>query len=113
MASLTRYLQQQICKRFDAQCQEAAFNLLLANYLDIDYDSSSQALSLSAYWEKEPLEGKWNDKIEKHPNGRIEVGILNAEFARDREDMKLGGWLAVIGEDTKPSKGDITSQYTV
>lgn len=35
-------------------------------------------------------------------SGNIEIGILAAEKADEREELKLGGYLAVLGEDHKP-----------
>jgi hypothetical protein len=38
-----------------------------------------------------------------NPNDRLEVGILSVESSKQPEEISLGGFLTVIGEDTKPS----------
>ncbi len=43
--------------------------------------------------------------LENHApgNSRLEVGILSVEKAIKTEELSLGGFLTVVGEDTKPS----------
>ena len=37
---------------------------------------------------------------------KVEVGVLAIEKATQPEELSLGGFLAVLGEDTKPSTQD-------
>lgn len=78
-------------------------SLLTANYLDIDYDAISHALLITAFWEKAPKGDAWNERIENAGNDRVEVGVLNREKADEKEEVGLGGWLTVIGQNDKPS----------
>ena len=71
--------------------------------MDIDYDAISHALLIAAYWERGPDGGAWNEKIENSGDERVEVGVLNEERADEKEEIKLGGWLTVVGDDDKPS----------
>ena len=33
---------------------------------------------------------------------KVEVGVLANEVPTEPEELKLGGWLTVVGEDEKP-----------
>lgn len=75
-----------------------------ANYLDIDYDTISQSLVLSAFWHSPPLTGAWDERIDNsQPSGKVEVGVLANEKPAQPAELSLGGFLAVLGEDSKPS----------
>lgn len=109
LADSVTYIQHVICHRDDTDCQSHASSLLSADSVDIDYDSISHSLTFSAFWSKPP-EGKdgWTEDIRKHNKGtneKVEVGLLAAQKAVEPEELSMGGFLTVIGEDKKLSKG--------
>jgi hypothetical protein len=87
---------------------DRASSLLTADSVDIDYDSISHALTISAFWSQPPRrQNRWTEEITRHKNAkseRVEVGVLANERATDPEDLSVGGFLAVVGEDRKLSK---------
>lgn len=78
--------------------------LLSADSVDIDYDSISHALTVSGLWTSSP-EGGWTEKLDKPASSanQLEIGILGAEPGLEPEEVKMGGLLAVVGEDKKLS----------
>lgn len=106
LAHASKYLSQKICQPSDQQCLNTAAALSDAQSLDVDFDAISSTVIISAYWNKHMDDGPWTETIkqEELKSDRIEVAILNAEEASSSEDIKLGGWLTVVGEDTKPSE---------
>jgi hypothetical protein len=81
-------------------CGERVEKLIDAGSIDFDYDTISHALTVSAYWAPE----EWNVDIHKlDSKDRVEVGILSSEKPTDPEELSLGGFLTVLGDDTKPS----------
>ena len=100
-----------------------------ADHVDIDFDTISQALSISTFRHKSPEPSGWNERISsgasikikesvsvrigvnvnvggsvKSGAGRkIEVGVLANEPPTELENLSLGGFLTVVGEDEKPS----------
>lgn len=78
--------------------------MLSVAYLDIDYDIKSSGLVVAAYWDSGPgNNGDWNDHIQNTRFERHEIGVLTQDKADAAEDVGLGGWLVVIGQDDKPS----------
>jgi hypothetical protein len=73
--------------------------------LDIDYDSISHVLILNGFWSHAPNPSGWIERIQKDEAGtdKVEVGVLQHEPSTDPEELKLGGFLTVVGEDDKPS----------
>jgi hypothetical protein len=74
--------------------------------VDIDYDSISHALTISTFWSHPREHNGWVEGIRRHKGAqseRIEVGLLANERAVDPEELSLGGFLAVVGEDSKLS----------
>ena len=69
--------------------------------MDIDYDSISYALTITAYWSQSPKAGGWTEDIYKDEKGthKVEVGILALEGPLEPEELSAGGFLAVVGED--------------
>ncbi|KKA18750.1 hypothetical protein T310_7299 [Rasamsonia emersonii CBS 393.64] len=105
LADLVTYIQQVICNPNDTDCQSHASSLLSADSVDIDYDSISHSLTFSGFWSKPP-EGQdgWTEDIRKHNKGtneKVEVGLLAAQKAVEPEELSMGGFLTVIGEDKK------------
>lgn len=72
--------------------------------MDIDYDSISHALTVSGLWTSSP-KGGWTEKLDKPASAadQLEIGILGAEPGLEPEEIKMGGLLAVVGEDKKLS----------
>ncbi|KAH0538743.1 hypothetical protein FGG08_004696 [Glutinoglossum americanum] len=104
LGELTTYIQQKICPSSDSACHDRALSLLSASYLDIDYDTISHSLVLNAFWERAPDLGMWDDVFEiVGGNDKVEVGVLANDNPTEPEQLKLGGWLTVVGEDEKPS----------
>ena len=76
-----------------------------ADYLDIDFDTISQALVLNVFHGTAPKLGGWTEKISKLDHfAKVEVGILAPESPNQPEELSLGGFLTVLGEDSKASK---------
>lgn len=101
---LVTYIQQKICLTLDSDCQAKAASLAIANYLDVDYDSISHALVVKLFRYQPPALGTWNEKmIKTGASSKVEVGVLANEKAIEPEELSLGGFLTVIGKDTKPS----------
>lgn len=70
----------------------------------MDYDAISHALVINALWNEAPDGGSWHDRIERtRDDETIEVGILSNETPEEPEELKLGGFLIVVGEDETPS----------
>jgi PIG-X / PBN1 len=71
-----------------------------ADLIDLDFDTISHALTITAFWHSQT----WDlDILNKEPKNRVEVGILSNEKPVEVEELNLGGFLTVVGEDTKPS----------
>ncbi|MCJ1405397.1 protease B nonderepressible form [Xylographa trunciseda] len=75
-----------------------------ANYVDIDFDTISQALIISAY-RHEPLDQVgWTEQFDNFGGAvKVEVGVLANEEPTEPEELSLGGFLTIVGEDDKPS----------
>ncbi|KAF2199276.1 PIG-X-domain-containing protein [Delitschia confertaspora ATCC 74209] len=77
--------------------------LLSASYLDMDYDAISHALTISAFWAREPMDGSWTETITLNSKGgSIEIGVLSNENNPDPEDLAFSGFLTVLGQDDEP-----------
>lgn len=78
--------------------------MLTADSVDVDYDSISHTLKVTGLWTSPP-KGGWVEKIHKPSSGKdqIELGLLGAEKGIEAEEIKMGGLLAVVGEDKKLS----------
>ncbi|KAK2770196.1 protease B nonderepressible form [Emmonsiellopsis sp. PD_33] len=101
LAELVTYIQQKLCPQSDSACQSHAATLLSADSLDIDYDSISHALTIAGYWSRPSADAEegWKETIEK--DERVEVGVLAMEKATEAEELSVGGFLVVVGEDKK------------
>ncbi|KUM59026.1 hypothetical protein ACN42_g8108 [Penicillium freii] len=103
--SLVGYIQNTVCdqSRTDGpECHTRADALLSADSVDIDYDSNSHALTVSGLWNSPPT-GGWTDQFQKPASAadQIEFGLLGADAGLEPEEIKMGGLLAVVGEDKK------------
>ncbi|KAG0155825.1 hypothetical protein PDIDSM_2998 [Penicillium digitatum] len=102
---LVEYIQNTVCdqSRTDGpECHTRADALLSADSVDIDYDSSSHALTVSGLWTSPPT-GGWTDQFQTPASDadQIEFGLLGAEAGLEPEEIKMGGLLAVVGQDKK------------
>lgn len=84
-----------------------------ADFLDVDFDTISQALALVSFQHRQPDSGSWNEQISNHGGiTRVEVGVLANETPRELEELTLGGFLTILGEDDKPSTHtDVQDKY--
>jgi hypothetical protein len=111
LARLTRligYLSSTVCETSDTYCHAQITSLAQASSLDIDYDTISHALRVSAYWDwavaSDGSQGVWDETLHLQPSSdALEVGILNVEKPTEEGEIALSGLLTVVGEDTKPS----------
>lgn len=71
----------------------------------MDYDSISHALILNGFWSHAPSPAGWTENIRQDEGvtDKVEIGVLSQETSSDVEELKLGGFLTVVGEDIKPS----------
>lgn len=100
---LVTYLQQVGCANHNTECLNQIADLSRVSSLDLDFDAISHALKVNAMWTDAPTPSGWDETIRLQPEGdSIEVGVLNSEKATEAEELSLGGFLTVIGEDTKP-----------
>lgn len=88
----------------DHECPAAAARLEKAIYLDIDYKAKSRELILTSFHLEPPVSGPWTERIELPPKSvKAEVGVFTPEEAIEPEELSLGGFSSIVGEDTKPS----------
>jgi hypothetical protein len=105
LSEFSTYAREKLCASKDPQCLAKAAILDSADYLDIDYDSISQALVIKAYRHQSPgSDLAWTEELQQIGDSKTEIGILAPDIASDLESIKMGGYLVVLGEDDKPSK---------
>lgn len=101
-------------------CSENFYAMIReATYVDLDFDAIGHALVLIIVWNppkihgegKGELEGPWISKLRKED--RVEVGTLQAESSTEMEELSLGGFLTVLGEDEKPSQSHLNPRQLV
>ena len=103
LTNLVTYIKEKVCVG-DASCASKAERLLYADYFDFDIDTISQSVTLSAFWHRSPSTETWNETIDHRVGStKVELGVLTNEKPTQPEELSLGGFLAVIGEDKKPS----------
>ncbi|KAJ5042814.1 uncharacterized protein L3040_004207 [Drepanopeziza brunnea f. sp. 'multigermtubi'] len=101
------YMSHKLCpsrsaKNKDPSCLSRVQALSTASSLDLDFDTISQAATLSAFFAPQTQSLSLSKPVAL-PSSRVEVGILSVEKARETEELSLGGFLTVLGESTKPS----------
>lgn len=95
-------------------CHNRVNSFVTSNYLDVDYDTISRSVVLTAQWAqaKDPngweLAGEdakgWTEKIRlPSTDATVEIGVLSLEGNADPEDVQFGGFLTVLGQDERPS----------
>ena len=95
-----------LCPSSSPSCTGHLDRFSSATYLDIDYNAISRDLTLSGFWSESPKSRVWNEVITRlNDHEKIEVGILANEKPTEPEEISLGGFLTVVGEDQKASKG--------
>lgn len=105
------YIQDKACTLTNTVCHDQVAQLSQATSIDFDFDAISHALKITAVWAEAPNGGLWDETIRLgSTSDTIEVGILNPEKATEPEELSLGGFLTVLGQDTKPSM-HLTSLY--
>jgi hypothetical protein len=95
-----------LCQNADKICISRVELLRKASYLDIDYDTITHALSLTAYWPP-TIHSSLHITTPSAHNSRLEVGLLASEPPTEPEELSLGGFLTTLGdgedEVNKPS----------
>lgn len=98
------FLARSICGEFKGACVNEAAALSYASYVDVDFDAISHAVTVAAFWRQgieaeaaRTLPRRWRE------GDSVEVGVLQAEEAEEAEELKMGGYLTVIGEEDGPS----------
>lgn len=80
-----------------------------ADYTDVDFDAISSTITFTAVWS--PVASAENLNATRRASGtiqgsgadqRIEVGVLHSEKAKEPEELSLGGFLTVIGDNDHP-----------
>ena len=100
ISDFVEYFKYKLCRKSEPECLARVSKLLSASSIDVDFDTISHALTLTAYWAPQT----WGlDLSNKASNDRLEVGVLSVESPREPEELSLGGFLTVVGEDSKPS----------
>jgi hypothetical protein len=87
------------------RCREAVTDFFESDYIDIDYDTISRSVVLTA-GRAQATEGDkpWVETIDlPTKDATVEIGVLTLEGNADPEDIQFGGFLTVLGQDEKPS----------
>jgi hypothetical protein len=87
------------------RCREAVTDFFESDYIDIDYDTISRSVVLTA-GRAQAIEGDkpWVETIDlPTKDATVEIGVLTLEGNADPEDIQFGGFLTVLGQDEKPS----------
>lgn len=96
--------QTRFCKAKKGLCRLLGQQLSTATYVDVDYDTITRAVVLTAVWSKAQNPDGWSEVIElPTADSTVEIGVLSHEPNSDPEDVQFGGFLTVLGQDTAPS----------
>jgi hypothetical protein len=98
--NLHEYMRHKLCKVSQSECFERVAAILTAFSMDIDFDAISHALTITTFWAPQTQS---LHLVNTNAKDRLEVGILSVESPKEPEELSLGGFLTVVGEDTKPS----------
>ncbi|WEW56622.1 protease B nonderepressible form [Emydomyces testavorans] len=98
---LVTYIREAICSKEDAPCRDGASLIRFADTLDIDYDRVLNSFAITVYWSKPVGKGGWDDTVYNHqPNkDKVDIGILAPQPPLEPDELRLGGFLAVLGRD--------------
>ena len=106
--NLVAYVEQKICPDHGDVCFTYAKGLASADSIDIDFDTISQALTISGFRHAPYGLLGWDEQISNFDSSaRVEVGVLANEKPTEPEELSLGGFLNILGEDDKPSISSI------
>ena len=108
------FFQQKSCKKDGkSYCLDAIDGFALSDYVDVDYDTISRSVVLTAESSNAGSSNKgWTETIRlPSKEATVEIGVLSLEGNADPEDVQFGGFLTVLGQDDKPSTYD--SYYTI
>ncbi|CAO2649461.1 Nn.00g068460.m01.CDS01 [Neocucurbitaria sp. VM-36] len=95
--------QEKFCTPGNDVCAKLATQLLDSAYVDIDYDTISRAVVLTAGWNDAPGQGGWSEQIQlPEKDSTVEIGVLMHEPNSDPEDIQFGGFLTVLRQDSSP-----------
>ncbi|GAM84209.1 hypothetical protein ANO11243_022020 [Dothideomycetidae sp. 11243] len=99
--NLVDYISANYCSgtKSASSCTDRVQSLQQASFLDFDYDAISQSIVVTAVWP--PTRHSSMDR-KRSANDRVEIGILNREKATEEEQLSLGGFLTVLGDDDEP-----------
>lgn len=115
LAALDQYLGVHVLKRLCEgkepalhACKDQIQDLENASYIDIDFDAISHALVFTAFWnpDRPKILSSQRDKrpIQRaRAEDTIEVGVLQSEKATEPEELSMGGYLTVLGQNDHPS----------
>lgn len=105
LQDLITYLQHKACAASNSVCKDQVASLSEASSINFDFDVISHALQITAVWTSGPGGGRWDETIRLlSKTDSVEVGVLNPEKPTEPEELSLGGFLTVLGEDDKPSE---------
>ncbi|PVH73546.1 PIG-X-domain-containing protein [Cadophora sp. DSE1049] len=109
LLDFTTYLSHKLCPsrsastRSDPTCLPRVQALLSASTLEIDFDTISHALTLTAFFSPRTQSLNLSKPSSSLKDSRMEIGIFSVEKPKEVEELSLGGFLTVLGEHTKPS----------
>jgi hypothetical protein len=86
-------------------CTGTTAEFMTSRYIDVDYDTISRAVVLTAGYPSAHEKGEgWTEEIRlPSQDATVEIGVLNHESNADPEDIQFGGFLTVLGQDERPS----------
>jgi hypothetical protein len=105
--SMSNYFVQALCgEKGYGRCANTTAEMMIARYIDVDYDTISRAVVVTAGW---PGDGEsWTEEIGlPSKDATVEIGVLSHEGNADPEDIQFGGFLTVLGEDERPSMSQL------
>ena len=86
-------------------CSDAFDGFAPSDYIDVDYDTISRSVVLTAGLPNAGSGNKgWTETVRlPSKEATVEIGVLSLEGNADPEDVQFGGFLTVLGQDDKPS----------
>lgn len=99
------YIHDHICPTTESEtsCHAAADQLQHASQLDLDYDTLSSTLAVTALWPRPiSLTSGWSMNITNAVLDKTELGIFSPSPAVNPTDLQLEGFLLDVGEHDAP-----------
>ncbi|KAF2170847.1 hypothetical protein M409DRAFT_63892 [Zasmidium cellare ATCC 36951] len=111
LAVVSQVLREGICGKFEEGSSLHTLCGVLAEAesavnVDYDFDVISHAVTITILWPPVTREGTIRPRVaakKLEAEDRLEVGILSPEKADEPEELSMGGYLTVIGEDERPN----------